>query len=192
MTASRMSDVLAKIKTGEAASRADYRSELVAQRLTGIVENGYTSPDMQWGTEHEPFARASYEIATGRIVTEIDFIDHSTVPHSGASPDGLVGDDGMLEIKCPKLKTHIEYILAGVPPKKYVPQMMWQMACANRKWVDFVSYHPNMPEEMRLFIVRYERDDEAIDQAEAEVIKFLSEVEETLGKLKSKFNIKES
>lgn len=180
VTASRMADVMATIKTGEAASRANYRAELVAQRLTGQVAENFTNAAMQWGTDNEPFARAEYEIQRGVIVEETGFIQHPSIPMSGASPDGLVGSDGMVEIKCPNTATHIDYLLKGAVPAKYQPQMLWQMACTGRKWCDFASYDPRMPVELQLFVVRFERDDLRLKEAETEVIAFLGEVESTV------------
>lgn len=185
VTASRISDVLAKIKTGESAARANYRAELVAQRLTGYIEEGFTSTAMQHGNEYEPFARAQYEIKRDVMVDEIGFVRHPSIEWAGASPDGLVGDDGLIEIKCPNTATHIDYLLAGKAPAKYVPQMIWQMACTGRKWVDFVSFDPRMPEEMQLFIVRFDRNEDQISEHEAEVKKFIGEVEATISKLRA-------
>lgn len=183
VTASRLVDVLSKIKTGESASRANYRAELVAERLTGIKANGFSNDAMRWGTEQEPFARAAYEIATDCLVEQVAFIDHPTIKMSGASPDGLVDLDGMVEIKAPNTATHIETLLAGVAPTKYIPQMQWQMACAGRQWCDFVSFDPRLPEDMQLFIKRVPRDESFIKECEAEVVKFLAEVDETVAKL---------
>lgn len=185
VTASRVSDVLAKIKTGEAASRANYRAELVAQRLTGYMEEGFTNAAMQHGNEYEKFARAQYEIKKDVMVDEIGFVSHPVIEWAGASPDGLIGDDGLIEIKCPNTATHIDYLLSGKAPSKYIPQMVWQLACTGRQWCDFVSFDPRMPEDMQLFIVRFDRNDEQIAETESEVRKFLSEVESTISKLKS-------
>lgn len=182
-TASRLADITAKIKTGEAASRANYRAELVAQRLTGQVQESFTNAAMTHGTECEPLARAAYEIKHGTIVNECGFIHHPTIGWSGASPDGLIDDDGLIEIKCPNTATHIDYLLKGVVPAKYQPQMLWQMACTGRKWCDFASYDPRMPEALQLFVVRFHRDDERIKEAETEVIAFLAEVQQTVESL---------
>ena len=180
VTASRMADVMATIKTGEAASRANYRAELVAQRLTGQVAENFTNAAMQWGTEQEPFARASYEILRGVIVEETGFIPHPSILMSGASPDGLVGSDGMVEIKCPNTATHIAFLLDGKIPGKYQLQMAWQMACCNRKWVDYASFDPRMPEYLRLKVVRYSAEEAGIPALEAAVRLFISEVDETV------------
>lgn len=180
VTASRIRDVVAKIKTGEAAARRDYRIQLVTERLTGQKEASYTSPDMQWGTDTEPMARAAYEAETGNLVAEVGMIDHPTIDMTGASPDGLVGAEGMLEIKCPKTATHLQTLMDGKAPTQYIPQMQWQMACAGRQWVDFVSYDPRLPEQYQLFIVRVQRDNELIETLEKEVVAFLQEVDATI------------
>lgn len=185
VTASRLSDVMAKIKTGEAASRANYRVELVAERLTGKAAEGFTNSSMKWGTECEPLARAAYEAETGLMVVEVGMIEHPHIKMSGASPDGLVDSTGTLEIKCPETRTHIETIMSGKAPSKYIPQMMWQMACTGRQWADFVSFDPRMPADMQLFICRVERDANLIAEYENEVIKFLCEVDVTVQQLLS-------
>lgn len=183
VTASRMADVMATIKTGEAAGRANYRAELVAQRLTGQVEAGFTNAAMQWGTEQEPFARASYEILRGVIVEEVGFVPHPTIMMSGASPDGLVGSDGMVEIKCPNTATHIAFLLDGKIPSKYQLQMAWQMACCGRQWVDYASFDPRMPEYLRLKVVRYTAAEAGIPALEEAVKKFIAEVDATVSEL---------
>ena len=138
---------------------------------------------MEWGTENEPLARAAYEAEKGVLVDEVGLLDHPFIPMAAASPDGLVNDDGMLEIKCPNTATHFDTLLKGDVPSKYIPQMQWQMACANRLWVDFVSYDPRAPEGLQLFIKRVERDDKYILEVEAEVNKFLQELESRIEKL---------
>lgn len=183
VTASRIGDVMAKTKTGYSASRANYMAQLVVERLTNRKEESYTNAAMQWGTETEPLARSAYEVAKDVLVKEAGFIDHPTISMSGASPDGLVGEDGLIEIKCPNTATHIETLLNDTIDGKYRLQMMWQMRCTNRKWCDFVSFDPRMPEELQLKIIRVDYDQAEIDQIEAEVIKFLSEVDEKVGKL---------
>lgn len=183
VTASRLVDVLAKIKTGEAAARANYRAELVAERLTGKSAEGFTSPSMKWGTEAEPLARAAYEAETGFLVVETGMVPHPRIPMAGASPDGLVGADGLLEIKCPETKAHIATILSGAVPSQYVPQMQWQMACTDRQWVDFVSFDPRMPADMQLYIKRVPRSPELIAEYECAVEGFLAEVDHTVSRL---------
>lgn len=185
VTASRLVDVLAKVKSGEAAARANYRAELVAKRLTGKQQESFTNSSMKWGTECEPIARAAYEAEYGLLVTEVAMIQHPRIPMAGASPDGLVSIDGLIEIKCPETKAHIDTILSGEAPAKYIQQMQWQMACTGRAWVDFVSFDPRMPDDMQMFVRRVLRDDDLIKTYEAEVIRFLYEVEDTVNKLKA-------
>lgn len=186
VTASRLADVLATIKTGEAAARANYRIELVAERLTGLRSPGFTSTAMQWGIDNERAAVAAYELETGRIVSDVGFIVHPEITDSGASPDGLVGDDGLIEIKCPETKTHVHTLLHKNVPAQYIPQIQWQLACTGRAWVDFVSFDPRMPDYLMLEIVRVERDQTLIDQYATEIKKFLDEVYETVAKLNAK------
>jgi putative phage-type endonuclease len=183
VTASRVADVAAKTKTGYGAGRGNYMAELIVERLTGAPSDSYVSPAMLWGTNTEPQARAAYEAAKGEFVDLSGFVPHPTISASGASPDGLVGEDGLIEIKCPNTATHIETLLGGNIPAKYVAQMQWQMACTGRKWCHFVSFDPRMPEDMRIFIRRLNRDDIVIADLEKEVVKFLAELDEKLDAL---------
>ena len=183
VTASRIVDMMASTKSGEAASRANYRAQLVAERLTGTVQESFTNGAMQWGTDNEPVARAMYEVAAGVMVDQVGFIDHPTIRMSGASPDGLIDSDGHVEIKCPNTATHIETLLSGKAPSKYIKQMQWQMACTGRAWCDFVSYDPRMPEHLALFVVRVPRDDSAIKEISDAVALFLVEIDSTIEKL---------
>lgn len=178
VTASRIKDVIAKTKSGPSASRKNYAAELALERITGERKEGFTNGAMLWGTEQEPFARAAYELQTNEMVLEVGFIDHPSVRRSGASPDGLVGKDGVLEIKCPNTATHVEWAIAGKVPPEHQAQMQWQMACTGRDWADFVSFDPRMPEGQQLFIRRLWRDDKAIEEIAKEVVSFDQEVEE--------------
>lgn len=184
VTASRIADVVAKTKTGYSASRANYMAQLVVERLTETKADSFTNDAMQWGIDKEPEARAAYEAKTGELVEEVGFIEHPLIAMAGASPDGLVGIDRMVEIKCPSTATHIDYIYERQPPQKYLYQMQWQMACANKYSCDFVSYDPRMPEHLRLLIVPIKRDDALIAILETEVKKFLAELEEKVTALK--------
>lgn len=185
VTASRVADVVAKTKSGYSASRANYMAQLVVERMTNKQAESYSNAAMEWGTEQEPLARAAYEAEVDVLVEEVGMIDHPTVEMSGASPDGLVGDDGLVEIKCPTTTTHIDTLMGEQAPKKYYDQMQWQMACTGRKWCDFVSFDPRMPEGLQLFVKRVERDDEYIAMLESEVATFLQEVSDKVNKLKS-------
>jgi len=182
-TASRISDIVAKTKSGYSTSRANYMAQLVVERMTNQVAESYTNAAMEWGIENEGFARAAYEGKTGILVDEVGAIDHPTILKSAASPDGLVGDDGCLEIKCPHTATHIDTLLGDEVAKKYYDQMQWQMACAERDWCDFVSFDPRMPEGLQLFIKRVPRSNLYIAELEGEVIQFLAEVDDKVNKL---------
>lgn len=183
VTASRVADVIAKTKTGPSASRAKYAGELIAERLTGTPAERFTNAAMAWGTEQEPAARKTYEFYRDTDVEQVAFVLHPTIGDSGASPDGLVDVDGLVEIKCPETHTHIETLLGQTVPAKYVTQMQWQMACTGRAWCDFVSYDPRLPEPMRFFCKRVMRDDALIAELEREVVVFLNDVRGTVAQL---------
>jgi len=187
VTASRVADVIAKTKSGYSASRANYCAQLVAERLTGVAAESYTNGAMQWGVETEAEARTAYQFHADCDVSETGFHPHPSIEMSGASPDGLIGDDGLLECKCPNTSTHIETLLGGKVPEKYVTQIQWQLACTGRKWCDFVSYDPRLPERMKLFIHRVHRDETRIGELEGEVIGFLAEVDEKVKALSRKY-----
>lgn len=191
VTASRVADVVAKTKTGYSASRANYMAELICERLTGRQGDNYQNAAMVWGTETEPMARAAYEAETGLLVKGVGFVPHPTLSMAGASPDGLVDTVetlGLVEIKCPNTATHIDTILTETIPAKYITQMQWQMACTGRSWCDFISYDPRVPEKMRLWIKRVERDDKLIEQLEHEVTNFIEELESKIDALQEKYN----
>jgi putative phage-type endonuclease len=189
VTASRVADVIAKTKTGYSASRDNYMAQLVCERLTGQKGESFTNSAMQWGTETEPQARAAYSAARFEIVEEVGFVNHPTIEAAGASPDGLVGALGLIEIKAPQTNTHIETLLSQTVPNKYNTQMQWQMICTGRHWCDFVSYDPRLPAELQLFIKRVEYDPVYGAMLEKEVIGFLKELDtkiEQLNQLKEK------
>jgi putative phage-type endonuclease len=189
VTASRVADVVAKTKSGYGASRANYMAELVCERLTGARGEFYQNAAMVWGTEQEPAARAAYEAATGALVVETGFVPHPTITMAGASPDGLVDDLGLIEIKAPSSATHIDTLIMGNVPSKYDTQMQWQMACTNRQWCDFVSYDPRLPENMRLFIKRVPRNDVTVQWLEDEVELFLVELDEKVKTLINQYGV---
>lgn len=188
VTASRVADVVAKTKSGYSASRATYMGQLIAERLTGEPMAGFTNAAMQWGTDVEPQARVAYEFYTDASVGQTGFVKHPTIDQTGASPDGLVGDDGLVEIKCPETKTHIETLLGQAVPGKYITQIQWQLACTGRQWCDFVSFDPRMPESMSLFVSRVERDNERIEELEREVIVFLNELRDKVDRLRAEYD----
>jgi putative phage-type endonuclease len=183
VTASRIADVMAKVKTGTAASRSGYMTQLVTERLTRQPTEGYQSAAMEWGIEQEGAARAAYEARTGVLVDEVDFVRHPIL-EAGASPDGLVGEDGCIEIKCPNTATMLEYIEDRSVPRKYLLQIQWQLACTGRNWCDFVAYDPRLPEHLQLLVIRVPRDEEVIEQIAAEVGRFVVELRDRVEHLR--------
>ncbi len=183
VTASRVADIVAKTKSGYAASRQNYMGQLLSERLTGLPTETFQNAAMRWGTEMEDFGVEAYAHATGLETFEVGFLFHPNLGYAGASPDRLVAPDGLVEIKCPTTVTHIETLLKGEVPERYMIQMQWQMACADRAWCDFVSFDPRVPEEYQLFIQRVERNSEQLAELEAEVACFLNEIEAKLDAL---------
>ncbi|MGY2052369.1 lambda exonuclease family protein [Methylobacterium sp. JK268] len=186
VTASRVADVVGRTAKGAwKAERGRYLAQLVAERLTGQIANHYVSAEMLWGRDHEPAARAAFEFLFDLAVAQVGFIDHPTIPMSGASPDGLIDDDGLVEFKCPKTETHLATWLSGTVPEEYVPQVQWQMATTGRAWCDFVSFDPRVPTDLQLFRTRVTRDDAMIAGLEADVRTFLQEVDGQIAQLMS-------
>ncbi len=183
VTASRVKDIVATTKTGYSTSRDKYMTQLLLERLTNTVAESYTNDAMGWGVEQEPFARAAYEAAKSVMVDQVAFVNHPIIEMAGASPDGLVNDDGLVELKCPMSHTHLESLLGGLDDQ-YKVQVQWQMACTGRKWTDLCSFDPRFPAELQLVIKRFERDDAYIATLEKEVIKFLAELDDKIDKLK--------
>ena len=180
VTASRVADVLAK---GEGKTRWAYMCHLAAERLSGRPIDTFTSRDMAIGTEREPRARAIYQLTRGVLVDETGFVPHPKIDGFGASPDGLVGNHGLVEIKCPKLATHVHTILTNKIDRKYVLQMQAQMACTGRFWVDYVSYHPDLPDRLALWCKRVERDSMLISDMLIEIRQFLGELQTLVRRL---------
>lgn len=186
-TASRIADVIARTKTGPGASRKNYLAELVAERLTGLPAARFTNAAMQWGSDTEPQARAAYEFMHDAAVAEVGFVVHPRIVMAGASPDGLVGGDGLVEIKSPNTATHIDTLLGAPIDGRYVTQMQFQMACTERAWCDWVSFDPRMPEDLRLVVRRVPRDETVIAELEAAVTEFLAEVDAVVKRLRPSF-----
>ena len=189
VTASRVADVIAKTKTGYSASRDNYMAQLVCERLTGQKGESFTNAAMQHGTDTEPLARAAYEALQDVLVDEVGFVPHPSIDMAGASPDGLVGTDGLLEIKCPNTATHIETLMSKTVPGKYNTQMQFQMACTGRQWCDFVSFDNRLPAELQLFVKRVPRDEVFIRLIEAEIVQFLAELDDKINKLMKVKNV---
>ena len=180
ITASRITDVLA---SPDSITRNKYKNELIRQRMTGVIVESYSNIHMERGIALEPLARASYEVLYKTMVNQVAFVGHPTIEMAGASPDGLVGDKGLIEIKCPTPDNHIENLINDVAPKKYYGQMQWQMACLKKDWCDFISFDPDTHEHLKLFVKRVLRDDIWIKKAEQAVIAFDKEVEAGVLKL---------
>lgn len=191
LTASSVADILPslkQLKSGEIKktyreAREKLMNIIIAERVSGNARDNYTSAAMQWGIDHEDDARTAYEVHTGNLVELTGFIPHPTVKYLGASPDGLIDDDGILEIKCPNPATHIGYLRGGVVPEEYRPQVLLQLVVTGRKWCDFVSYDPRA-KELAFFCVRWTPTQEERDALLEECKKFLKETDEVLKKLK--------
>ncbi len=189
VTASRVADVVARTKSGWGASRANYMAELIAERLTGCPAVGFTNAAMAWGTEQEPFARRAYAAQVGADVSEIGFVSHPEIAMTGCSPDGLIGEDGLVELKAPNTATHLDTLLGETIPAKYVTQMQWQMACTGRAWCDFASFDPRLPASMSLFVQRVPRDASLILELETEVAAFIAEIDAKVATLTERYAV---
>lgn len=188
VTASRIADVMATLKNGTpGAGRKNYAAQLICERLTGLPTETFTNSAMQWGTDTEPQARGRYSLETFNPVEQVGFVDHPSIPMAGASPDGLVNDRGLVEIKCPNSATHIETLRGAPIDAKYIKQMQFQMLCCERDWCDFVSFDPRLPDEMQIHIQRVERDDELCREIEDAVRAFLTEVDAACDELIAKY-----
>jgi len=179
ISASNMSDVLAK---GQGKTRRAYMMRLLAERISGIPQENYQNSAMLWGVENEPLAKEAYEASTLNVTEQVGFIEVDAF--LGCSPDGLIGDDGGVEIKCPNTSTHLEYILAGKVPPEYICQIQSTLWMTGRVWWDFVSFDPRIPDKRRLFVVRAERDEAKIQEIEIGVKLFIEEMLELDSKSK--------
>jgi putative phage-type endonuclease len=186
VTASRVADVMARTKSGFAASRSNYKAELVLEILTNTTAVGFVSEAMKWGTEQEPNARALYASTIFDPVVEVGFVDHPDILGAGCSPDGLVGDDGIVEIKCPNTATFLEIFLTDNIPQKWLTQIQMQLDCTGRKWCDFVCYDPRMPEGGQIYVQRVERDEMFISTMREMIQTFIKELNEEVEQVKTK------
>lgn len=185
VTASRVADVMAKTKSGESASRKNYMMELLCQRLTGEIEQGFVTQAMQRGIELETVARSEFEVKTGIIVKESGFIEHPTIKMFGASPDGLLVGGGILEIKCPNTAQHVDFLVTKKIPEKYQWQMLAQMSCSGQSFGTFDSYDDRMPENLRTSFVNIDKDIEKEEIMLVEITKFLQELNELESKIRN-------
>lgn len=193
VTASRVKDVIAKGRGGApSASRKNYLAQLVTERLTGQPTESFSSPAMEYGTQMEAAAAKSYAFMQGVSIKECGYFEHPTIPMAGASPDRVVGDEGLAEFKCPNSSTHIDTLMSGKIAGQYITQMDWQLACTGRQWCDFVSYDARLPVDMQLWVHRHHRDEARIAQLEMAVSAFLREVDETVGALMAQYRGEEA
>ena len=191
VTASRIADVMAKTKSGPGAARKNYMAELLTERLTGQPRESFTSSAMQWGTDTEPQARAMYALEYNVDVVEVGFVPHPDLAKAGASPDGLVYDDGLVEIKCPNTATHIETLRTEKIDRRYILQMHWQMICTGREWCDFVSFDPRLPDAMQMFVKTVLLDGDLSVEINQSVADFLAELDAMESEMRQKFNLEE-
>lgn len=190
VTASRCADVVAMTKKGEEkAERAHYRAELICEILTGVPYPRHVTREMQWGIDQEPDARVAYELECSVLVETCGFVVHPDIDRFGCSPDGFVGEDGMVQFKCPTTSTHLGWILGGKIPIEHGPQMLAELSCnPTRHWCDFVSYDPRMPEHLQLFVRRMERNcvEQFLEMLERNVAQFNSEIADVMMQLPGK------
>ena len=188
VTASRVHDIVAVTRSGGyTTGRKNYLAELVCERLTGVPAPSYQSPAMIYGTETEPEARFAYALKAGVEIEEVGFIDHPTIAMAGASPDGLIGKEGLAEFKCPNSATHIDTLLGGKIGPEYIDQMQFQMRCTGAIWCDFVSFDKRLPEPMQLYICRVPRDDKRIAEIDQDVVQFLTDLDATVDLLRKRY-----
>lgn len=184
VTASRVKDIDAKPQKGKALNAISLT--ILTERLTGVQEETPTTKAMQWGIDQEPYAVAAYENETGNFVISTGLIDHPSIENCGASPDGLVGKDGQIEVKCPTPSVHLNTLLLQEVPSEYIPQITLQLACTRREWCDFVSYCPLLPEHLQIVVIRVYAKDLDIAGIEMAVIKFNQTIFKALQQLEFK------
>jgi putative phage-type endonuclease len=177
LTGSRFADAVRRTKTGWAASRENLLFDLLAERLTGFAKDHFVTEAMQWGLDNEKPACDLYEARSGILLQPAGFFPHPTIQFFGATPDRMIGTDGLLECKCPTTKTHLQYVIGGKVPAEYEPQMLAEMACSGRQWGEFISYDPRIPGDKQLFVVRFEPAPAKIKEAEEMAIEFLNELD---------------
>lgn len=188
VTASPILKVYKKLKSGGYSSeRETYFYQVLGERLSGVPASGFKNAAMQRGIDKEAEAREAYTRRTNYPVSEAPFVPHPRIKNAGASPDGFVGDDGLTEIKCPTTATAVKVLIADYLDETYQAQIQWQLACTGRKWCDYVVYDDRLPEHLRLYIRRIDRNDALIADVEKEVEKFLAEIDAAVAALDKKF-----
>jgi putative phage-type endonuclease len=185
VTASNIADVMAKGKSGEAIGRYKYKVKIVAERITGVAQESFSNAAMEWGVEQEPFAAMAYDVSRETMSERTGLWVHPDINWLGASPDRLVGEDGLLEIKCPNTTTHLTNIFENRVPSEYIKQIQCQLWVTGRQWCDFVSFDPRVGKRNELFVCRVQRDDSLIETMRTEVLQFLSEVDSLVNQLES-------
>jgi putative phage-type endonuclease len=190
VTASRMADMTARTKSGWGASRANYMYELLLERLNGRPLPGYQSAAMLQGTEREPEARTAYCFMANCEVKEVGFVPHPVIDMAGCSPDGLVGDEGLVEVKCPEPKAHWTCLRTEQVDERYIKQVQFQLCCTGRSWCDYVSWNPDFPAPMQFFRKRIERNERMIYELETQTLEFLDELDRELAWAHAHFNLR--
>lgn len=186
---SQIADAIRRTKSGWGASRANLMADLLVERLTGKPKEGYVSKEMQWGIDNEPLAVAEYEFQNSVEIEVVGLVRHPRIKHAHASPYALVGEDGLVEFKCPNTATHLETLISGDVDRDYIHQMQWQMACSGRRWCDFISFDPRVPQKIRMFTKRCFRDPVYIESLEAQAEQFLKELDVKLGTLAQSYGL---
>ncbi len=186
VTASRMGDMMAKTKSGWGASREQYAAELLSELINGKPYQGYVTGPMAQGILNEPDARVEYEFEKGVRVEEVGFIPHPNIHRAGASPDGYVGSEGLIEIKCMQPSGHVAVLRTLKISDSHIKQMQFQMACTGRQWCDYVAYNPNYNPPYRCWISRVYRDENLIRTLEDHTRIFLQELDLALADLRAK------
>ena len=189
---SSIADMLTRTKTGWGAGRLNLKARLVAERLTGCPTESYKSKAMEYGTETEAEACNVYGFMRDVDPVAVGYVDHPTIEWAGCSPDRLIGEDGLIQVKCPNTATHISSLLGGSVDGGYFKQMQWEMACTGRQWCDYVTYDKRLPPEMQLHVTHITRDHVMIANLEQEAMIFLKEVDETVQALRERYQVLEA
>ena len=185
--ASDVPDIVRRTKSGPSATRAALMALKALERLTGEPVETYQSKAMAQGVEREPLARAAYAFMFDATVEPPGIIRHPLIVGAHASPDGLIGDFGLVEIKCPQPAAHLATLISEGVERDYQVQMQWQLGATGRHWCDFVSWSPDFPPSMQLYVQRVERDPAFISELEDQVLLFLKELETKVNELQRRY-----